>query len=83
VVRLAIHFDISSDTNEPPKPNSAAITSKPPNCREFTPSTDITMLTSASTAMLVARKSNMRLNIDLSSCRGNAAVCPVSVATRR
>jgi len=64
VLRLAIHFDSSSEMIEPPKPNNAAMTSRPPNWLGFTPSTDITMLTRASTAMLVARNRKTRLNMD-------------------
>src|SRR5690606_21780084 len=61
--RLAVHLDSASEISEPPKPNSAANTSRPPNVDGFTPRTDMTMLTSASTARLVSRNRVMRLNM--------------------
>src|SRR5690606_2632953 len=62
VPRLAIHLDSSSETSEPPKPNSAAMISRPPIWLELTPSSDITMLARNSTAQLVARNRARRLN---------------------
>src|SRR4249919_990507 len=66
VLRLAIHLDISSEMNEPPKPKIAAITISCPWLPTRMPnfcSTDITMPSRTRTARLVARNRATRLNI--------------------
>ena len=78
VVRLATHLEIIKENSEPPKPNSAAMINRPPNCCEFTPRTDMTMLTSASTAMLVARNRKVRFNMGIP---GSRAQCAASLHT--
>src|SRR5690606_38413911 len=60
---FAVHFDISSEISEPPKPNSAANTSRPAKVDGFTPKIAITMLIRASTARLVSRNRLRRLNM--------------------
>ncbi len=59
-----MNLDSSSDTSEsePPKPNSAAVTS-PPIWLGSIPNTDMTMPASTSTARLVMRNKAIRLNM--------------------
>src|SRR5688572_20541948 len=67
VPRLAIHLDAIREISEPPKPNTAAMTSRPPVLPSWMPNTpcrmDITTPSSTSTARLVARNNATRLNI--------------------
>src|SRR5262245_30315619 len=59
--RLATHFDIRSETNEPPMPKMAAKISREPYCAGSpTPSTRRTIDTTSNTAMLVRAKRAMR-----------------------
>jgi len=63
VERIAIQRDIQSDTNAPPKPNSAQNTSKPTDPCASMPVTAITILkttlTTSRMAMLVAKNSKI------------------------
>ena len=66
IIRLAVHFESASEISEPPKPNIAANTNRPPRppCGNRTPNTrsmmKMTTLSRTSTARLVTMNRKMR-----------------------